>query len=395
MIVLKLNALQSVFFAVGVVYLGFLIKKAVKPLETFCIPTPVIGGLLVAFLHLFLREKGLFSFQLDTSLQMPFMMAFFASIGLGARVGILVKGGKRLFLFFTLSVLLLLLQNVLGVAGALLFGRDALLGLLTGSVSLTGGVGTGAAFGGLFERSYGFRGAVEVATAAATFGIVLGSLMGGPIARFLIQRHSLKTPRGESAESQERPEEGATGDELFRVFAYLVGALVLGTLLDGVFVKWQITLPTYISAMIIASLGVNLGELFGAKPLSPGAVESLGNLSLNVFLGMALSSLKLWQLKDLALPMVVILLLQALLMVLFALTIGFCLSGRDYDGAVMSSGLCGFGFGAMPNAVANMNSLVEKYGPAPRAFFIVPIVGAFLIDFANALVITLFVNFLR
>ena len=219
--------------------------------------------------------------------------------------------------------------------------------------------------------------------------------MGGPIARFLIQRHSLKTPRGESAQSQERPEEGATGDELFRVFAYLVGALVLGTLLDGVFVKWQITLPTYISAMIIASLGVNLGELFGAKPLSPGAVESLGNLSLNVFLGMALSSLKLWQLKDLALPMVVILLLQALLMVLFALTIGFRLSGRDYDGAVMSSGLCGFGFGAMPNAVANMNSLVEKYGPAPRAFFIVPIVGAFLIDFANALVITLFVNFLR
>ncbi|WP_027307994.1 sodium/glutamate symporter [Caloramator sp. ALD01] len=392
---LKLDMIQTVGLAVVVYYLGVYIRSKVKVLEKFCIPAPVVGGLLFAIVNLILRENGILKLTLDTTLQKPFMLVFFTTIGLTASLKLLKKGGLAVLVFFLCTVVLVLLQDTLGVLVAKAVGANPLLGLIAGSVTMVGGHGTGAAFGELFEKSYGFNGAVTAAMAAATFGLVMGSLIGGPIGRKLIVKNNLKSHASDYLDEVAITTDVVNYEEMFKTFTVIIISMSLGAVLELWFKSKNITLPSYINAMIIAAIILNIGESTGKYHINQKCADILGSIGLNVFLSMALIGLKLWELKEVAGPMLAILIVQTILMAIFAYFIVFNLNGKDYDAAVMSAGICGFGMGATPNAMANMTAICEKYGAAPKAFFVVPIVGAFLIDFTNSIIITTFANFIK
>lgn len=405
---IKLDMIQTVALAAVVLFAGYGIRRRVSFLDRFNIPAPVIGGFIFAALALALRQSGLLAMEFDTTLQSPFMIAFFTTIGLGASMALLKKGGPQVVLFWVLASTLAILQNGVGVTIATAMGVDPLIGLLSGSITMTGGHGTGAAFGKMMEEQYQLTGAVTVAMAAATFGLVSGGLIGGPIGTKLITRFGLRSGGDKSADLAKKAEnasldaeidtevagEAPTAYLLLQMLAVILVCMALGGLLS----KWLgqfVTLPGYIGAMLIAALVRNLAD--GTKMLRMEArtIDDLGTIALSLFLTMALMSLKLWELFDLAGPMLVILIAQVSMMAAFAYFVTFRFMGRDYDAAVMAGGHSGFGLGATPNAVANMNSLVERYGPAPRAYLVVPMVGAFFIDFSNAMIITTYINFLR
>lgn len=392
---LKLDMIQTVGLAVVVYYLGVFIRSKVKVLEKFCIPAPVVGGLLFAIVNLILRENGILKLTLDTTLQKPFMLVFFTTIGLTASLKLLKKGGLAVLVFFLCTVVLVLLQDTLGVLVAKAVGANPLLGLIAGSVTMVGGHGTGAAFGELFEKSYGFNGAVTAAMAAATFGLVMGSLIGGPIGRKLIVKNNLKSHASDYLDEVAITTDVVNYEEMFKTFTVIIISMSLGAVLELWFKSKNITLPSYINAMIIAAIILNIGESTGKYHINQKCADILGSIGLNVFLSMALIGLKLWELKEVAGPMLAILIVQTILMALFAYFIIFRFNGKDYDAAVMAAGTCGFGMGATPNAMANMTAISEKYGPAPKAFFVIPIVGAFLIDFTNSIIITTFANFIK
>lgn len=403
--VLKLDMIQTTALAAVVLFAGYGIRRRVGVLDRFNIPAPVVGGFLFAALALTARLTGVLQFEFDTALQAPFMIAFFTCIGLGASLGLLKVGGPQVLLFWLLASVLAAIQNGIGVGLAVAMGEHPFLGLLAGSITMTGGHGTGAAFGKLMEDQYQFTGAVTVALAAATFGLVSGGLLGGPIGTRLIRRHGLKpataavtaAPAGlehaalDSEIDTETTGEAPTAYLLLQVLTVILVCMWAGGLLS----RWlgqYVTLPGYIGAMIVAAVVRNLADASGALKISPRVVDDMGTIALSLFLAMALMSLKLWELLDLALPMLVILAAQVTMMGTFATWVTFRLMGRDYDAAVMAGGHCGFGLGATPNAVANMNSLVERFGAAPRAFLVVPMVGAFFIDFTNAIIITTYIN---
>lgn len=390
----KLDMIQTVALAIIVYYLGLWVKGKAALLEQFCIPAPVVGGLIFAILNLFLRQNNILILTLDTTLQSPFMLVFFTSIGLGASLKLIRKGGLQVVTFFIAALLLVILQNALGIIMSKLLNVSPLLGLIAGSITMTGGHGTGATWGALFEKNLGFHGATTAAMAAATFGLVSGSLIGGPIGRTLINKYKLTSKPGEFITHSKEDENIINYSELFRTFSIIVISMALGSMLEILFKKLGLTLPSYINAMIIAAIILNLGENTGKWHINIKCVDILGNIGLNIFLSMALINLQLWQLKDIAGPMLIILLAQTILMILFAYFITFKFMGKDYDAAVIASGHCGFGMGATPNGIANMEAITEKLGLAPKAFFILPIVGAFLIDFANSIVITVIVNLL-
>ncbi|MDX2119475.1 MAG: sodium/glutamate symporter [Gemmatimonadota bacterium] len=403
--VLKLDMIQTTALAAVVLFAGYGIRRRVGVLDRFNIPAPVVGGFLFAALALTARLTGVLQFEFDTALQAPFMIAFFTCIGLGASLGLLKVGGPQVLLFWLLASVLAAIQNGIGVGLAVAMGEHPFLGLLAGSITMTGGHGTGAAFGKLMEDQYQFTGAVTVALAAATFGLVSGGLLGGPIGTRLIRRHGL-TPAAAAATAApaglehaaldseidtETTGEAPTAYLLLQVLTVILVCMWAGGLLS----RWlgqYVTLPGYIGAMIVAAVVRNLADASGALKISPRVVDDMGTIALSLFLAMALMSLKLWELLDLALPMLVILAAQVTMMGTFATWVTFRLMGRDYDAAVMAGGHCGFGLGATPNAVANMNSLVERFGAAPRAFLVVPMVGAFFIDFTNAIIITTYIN---
>lgn len=404
--VLKLDMIQTTALAAVVLFAGYGIRRRIGVLDRFNIPAPVVGGFLFAALALTARLTGVLQFEFDTALQAPFMIAFFTCIGLGASLGLLKVGGPQVLLFWLLASVLAALQSGVGLGLAVAMGESPLLGLLAGSITMTGGHGTGAAFGKLMEDQYQFTGAVTVALAAATFGLVSGGLLGGPIGTRLIRRHGLKpataavtpAPAGlehaalDSEIDTETTGEAPTAYLLLQVLTVILVCMWAGGLLS----RWlgqYVTLPGYIGAMIIAAVVRNLADASGALKISPRVVDDMGTIALSLFLAMALMSLKLWELLDLALPMLVILAAQVTMMGIFATWVTFRVMGRDYDAAVMAGGHCGFGLGATPNAVANMTSLVERFGAAPRAFLVVPMVGAFFIDFTNAIIITTYINF--
>ncbi|MBX6366238.1 MAG: sodium/glutamate symporter [Gemmatimonadetes bacterium] len=399
--------IQTTALAAVVLFAGYGIRRRVAVLDRFNIPAPVVGGFLFAAAALVLRQTGVLGFQFDTTLQTPFMVAFFTSIGLGASLGLLRVGGPQVLLFWGIATLLAALQNGIGVGIARLLGVDPLLGLITGSITMTGGHGTGAAFGKLMEEQYAFPGAVTLAMAAATFGLVSGGLLGGPVGTRLIQRFRL-TPQPaappppanlEHASLDEEIDtevagEAPTAYQLLQTITIILVAMWGGSLVSGWLGRY-ITLPSYIGAMICAAIIRNVADATKLIRIEQRTVDDLGTIALALFLTMALMTLKLWELLDLALPMLAILSVQVVVMALFAIYVTYRFMGRDYDAAVMAGGHCGFGLGATPNAVANMTSLVERFGPAPRAFLVVPMVGAFFIDFTNALIITGYLNFLR
>lgn len=390
----KLDMIQTVALAIVVYYFGAWVKTKIKILDKFCIPSPVVGGLIFALLNLYLRSSEILVLTLDTTLQKPFMLVFFTTIGLGASLGLIKKGGLQVLIFFLCAFLLVVLQDTMGVMIAKAVKADPLLGLIAGSITMTGGHGTGAAFGDLFEKSYGFTGATTAAMAAATFGLVMGSIIGGPIAKKLIEKNNLKSKASDYIDESAVAEDEVSYEEMFKTLAIILISMSLGTVLEKFFTSLGITLPSYINSMIIAAIILNVGESTGKLHINYKCSDILGNIGLNVFLSMALIGLKLWELADVAGPMLVILIGQTILMATIAAFVTFKFCGKDYDAAVLAAGHCGFGMGATPNGMANMNVIVEKFGAAPKAYFVLPIVGAFLIDFANSIVITTFVNLL-
>jgi ESS family glutamate:Na+ symporter len=408
---IKLDMIQTVALAAVVLFAGYGIRRRVGFLDRFNIPAPVIGGFIFAALALVLRQSGLLAMEFDTTLQSPFMIAFFTTIGLGASLALLKKGGPQVILFWLLASLLAVLQSGVGAAIASAMGIDPLIGLISGSITMTGGHGTGAAFGKMMEENYQLTGAVTVAMAAATFGLVSGGLIGGPLGTRLITQFKLRAGGGTGSAGSalaataenasldaeidtETAGEAPTAYLLLQMLALILVCMALGGMLS----KWLgqfVTLPGYIGAMLVAAAVRNLADGTRLVRIEARTIDDIGTIALALFLTMALMSLKLWELLDLAGPMVVILVAQVAMMAAFAYFITYRVMGRDYDAAVMAGGHCGFGLGATPSAVANMNSLTERYGPAPRAYLVLPMVGAFFIDFSNAVIITTYINFLR
>jgi ESS family glutamate:Na+ symporter len=406
-VTISLDMVQTLALAAVVLFAGYGIRRRVGVLDRYNIPAPVVGGFLFAILALVLRVTGLVGFQFNATLQTPLMIAFFTSIGLGASLSLLKIGGPQVLLFWGLASTLAFVQDALGVAVAKGLGVNPFLGLIAGSITMTGGHGTGAAFGKLLDQQYGLTGGVTLAMAAATFGLVSGGIIGGPIGTNLIKRFKPRhaTPvsghdaaaeiaRHESLDEEidtEPPGEGATAYNLLKILTVVLVAMWAGSVLSAWLGRF-ITLPAYIGAMIVAAVLRNGADLLKFVKIEQRVVDDVGTIALNLFLAMALMTLNLVELKDLALPMLAILLAQVMLMGIFAYFITFRVMGRDYDAAVMAGGHCGFGMGATPNAVANMEALTEKFGPAPRAFLVLPMVGAFFIDFTNAIIITGFIN---
>ncbi|HEJ9551317.1 TPA: sodium/glutamate symporter [Proteus mirabilis] len=390
-----LDVYGTLVAATLVLLLGRKLVKSVPFLERYTIPEPVAGGLLVAALLLALKSFMDWEISFDLSLKDPLMLAFFATIGLNANLASLKAGGKALFIFVFVVVGLLLVQNTVGIALAEMLGLDPLMGLLAGSITLSGGHGTGVAWGKTFVESYGFMSASEVAMACATFGLVLGGLIGGPVARYLIR--NIPTP-GAGSDDHEMPtafEKPATGRMitsmvLLETIAMISICLMAGTFLSQLLEGTAFSLPTFVCVLFIGVILSNSLSMLGFYRVFDRAVSVLGNVSLSLFLAMALMSLKLWELASLAIPMLVILGVQAAVMALYAIFVTFRVMGKNYDAAILAAGHCGFGLGATPTAIANMQAVTDRFGPSHLAFLVVPMVGAFFIDIVNAIVIKLY-----
>lgn len=408
--VFAINAIHTLAFAGVVLFAGYGIRRRLGWLARLNIPAPVIGGLVVSIAMTIGYARGHVPFTFDTTLRDPLMIAFFTSVGFGASVGLLRRGGPLVVWFLAASAAFTILQNVLGVAVARLLGQPPLFGVLAGSVTLAGGPATGLAFAPLFEQA-GVGGAETIAVAAAMAGIVTGGLLGGPVGTWLIE-HRLR--RGEKpggghedlvaqhvVESALPGSAEAPGSEdreayaLLKATALLLFAMWVGAGISDWLTGMGVILPRYIGAMLAAIALRNLDEVTGWFGISQAIIDDLGTVALAFFIAMALMTLKLWQLAGLALPLALLLVVQVLFVAAVAPPIIFRLMGRDYDAAVMSSGFIGFMLGTTANAMANMEALSERYGPAPRAFLVVPMVGAFFIDVVNNVVITTFLNIYR
>ncbi|MCB2355459.1 sodium/glutamate symporter [Clostridium estertheticum] len=397
---LKLDMVQAASLAVVVLFIGQQIKNKLTFLDRYCIPAPVIGGLIFAIITLILKMSNLLIFDMDITLQKLFMTVFFTTIGLTASLKLLKKGGKGVLIFLGISVILCVLQDITGVTLAKMFGLNPLIGLSTASVPMVGGHGTAGAFGPIFEKA-GAIGATTVALASATFGLVMGSIIGGPIGKRLIEKNNLSYPmkinsnaHDQLLENEESNEKPLRHDNFMGAATQILLAMGLGTIISIVLEETGMTFPSYIGAMFAAAIIRNISDCTNSFKVHSEEVDIIGEVSLSLFLTMALMGLKLWQLSALALPLIVMLLAQTILTGLFCYFVTFNIMGRDYDAAVIVSGNCGFGMGATPNAMANMGAMTTKYGTSLKAFFIVPLVGSLFIDFCNAGVITTFMNFL-
>jgi len=397
--VFNLDVVQTLALAVLVLLLGQGIKKKVDFLERFCIPAPVIGGLIFAIFILVFKQTDVLTLEMDMTLKTLFMTAFFTTVGFTASFKLLKKGGLQVVVFLLLATVLVILQNVVGVSLAKVFKINPLIGLSTGSVPMTGGHGTSGAFAPLFEKA-GAVGATTVAMASATFGLIMGSMIGGPLGKRLIEKNNLLDSKdkkdnialAEAAIAEVSTFKGLNSASFMAGASQIILAMGLGTILSMLLQKTGMTFPPYIGAMFAAAIIRNVSDFTGIYKVYGEEIDIIGNSSLSIFLAMALMGLKLWQLADLAGPLIVMLLAQAVLMGLFAYFVTYNVMGRDYEAAVMACGHCGFGMGATPNAMANMDALSSKFGPAPRAFFILPLIGSLFIDFFNAGIITFFMN---
>ena len=387
---------QTIAVAVVVLILGAFLKRKISFLEKFCIPAPVIGGLIFAIFTLICYSTGILEIDFDDTLKEVCMVFFFTSVGFQANLKVLKSGGKPLVIFLVLVIVLIITQNFTAIGLANLLGLDSLTGMTTGSIPMVGGHGTAGAFGPVLE-DFGISGATTVCTAAATFGLVAGSLMGDPIGNRLIKKHNLlETIKND--DDTLLVEEEEKHERHFSMYApavfQLIIAVGIGTIFSKLLSLTGMTFPIYIGAMIAAAIMRNIGEYTGKITIHMGEINDLGGICLSLFLGIAMITLKLWQLADLALPLIILLAGQVALMFLFSYIVVFNVMGRNYDAAVLVAGTCGFGMGATPNAMANMQAICEKYGPSVKAYLIIPIVGSLFADFLNSLTITFFINLL-
>lgn len=391
---ISLDMYQTLGMAVAVLFLGAFLKKRIKFLETFCIPSPVVGGLIFAIVSCILYATGILEISFDETLKNVCMVIFFTSVGFQANLKVLKSGGLSLVVFLVCVIVLIISQNLVSVGLAKLVGVCPLIGLSTGSIPMVGGHGTAGAFGPVLE-DLGISGASTLCTAAATFGLVAGSLMGGPIGRRLILKHDLlKTAVMEDdATLVEDEKKHKRSVSMYAPATYQIAiAMGLGTIVSWALSKTGMTFPIYIGAMIVAAAMRNISEHTNLFNVNMGEINDIGGICLSLFLGIAMITLKLWQLASLALPLLILLAGQVALMFVFTYFVLFNVMGRNYDAAVLAAGTCGFGMGATPNAMANMQALTEKYVPSVKAYLLVPIIGSMFADFLNSLTITFFIN---
>ena len=393
---IQIDMYQTLAVSVLVLVLGQFLKKKINFLEKFCIPAPVIGGLLFAVLTCVCYSLGIAEFTFDDTLREVCMVFFFTSVGFQANLKVLKSGGKSLFIFLGLVVVLIVAQNFLALGVSKVLHLDPLVGLCTGSIPMVGGHGTAGAFGPVLE-DFDVQGATTICTAAATFGLIAGSLIGGPIGKRLIEKRNLLDTAVAEDDSilveDEKKHERHTNMYAAAVFQLII-AVGIGTIISEFLTKTGLTFPIYIGAMIAAAVIRNIGEYSGKFDIYMGEINNLGGICLSLFLGMAMITLKLWQLAELALPLIILLSAQLILMMLFTYFVVFNVMGRDYDAAVLSAGTCGFGMGATPNAMANMQAICDRYVPSVKAYLIIPLIGSLFADFLNSLVITFFINIL-
>lgn len=391
---IQIDMYQTLALSVVVLMLGQFLKQKINFLEKFCIPSPVVGGLIFSVLTCILYSTGVVEFTFDDTLREVCMIFFFTSVGFQANLKVLKSGGKALAIFLGLVIALIFMQNLLAVGVSHLIGLDSLVGLCTGSIPMVGGHGTAGAFGPVLE-DFNVQGATTICTAAATFGLVAGSLIGGPIGKRLIEKkHLLDTIVTEDDSlliEEEKKHERHSNMYAAAVFQ-LILAVGLGTIISELLTKTGLTFPIYIGAMIVAAIIRNVGEYSGKFDIYMGEINNLGGICLSLFLGIAMITLKLWQLAELALPLMILLGAQLLLIFLYTYFVVFRVMGKDYDAAVLAAGTCGFGMGATPNAMANMQVLCDRYAPSVKAYLLVPLIGSLFADFINSLVITLFIN---
>ena len=391
---IQIDMYQTLALSVVVLMLGQFLKQKINFLEKFCIPSPVVGGLIFSVLTCILYSTGVVEFTFDDTLREVCMVFFFTSVGFQANLKVLKSGGKALAIFLGLVIALIFMQNLLAVGVSHLIGLDSLVGLCTGSIPMVGGHGTAGAFGPVLE-DFNVQGATTICTAAATFGLVAGSLIGGPIGKRLIEKkHLLDTIVTEDDSllvEEEKKHERHSNMYAAAVFQ-LILAVGLGTIISELLTKTGLTFPIYIGAMIVAAIIRNVGEYSGKFDNYMGEINNLGGICLSLFLGIAMITLKLWQLAELALPLMILLGAQLLLIFLYTYFVVFRVMGKDYDAAVLAAGTCGFGMGATPNAMANMQVLCDRYAPSVKAYLLVPLIGSLFADFINSLVITLFIN---
>lgn len=393
---IQLDMYQTLAAAVVVLMLGTFLKKRIHFLEKFCIPSPVIGGILFAILTCICFETGIAEFSFNDTLKEVCMVFFFTSVGFQANLKVLKKGGKSLAVFLGLVIILILAQNLLAVGLSKLLGLNSLIGMCTGSIPMVGGHGTAGAFGPVLE-DFNISGATTICTAAATFGLIAGSLIGGPLSKRLIEKKNLLATAVAEDDSllveDEKKHERHTNMYAAAVFQLII-AIGLGTIISWMLTQTGLTFPIYIGAMIAAALIRNIVEYTGRYTIHMGEINDLGGICLSLFLGMAMITLKLWELASLALPLIILLTAQLVLISIFTYFIEFNIMGRDYDAAILVAGTCGFGMGATPNAMANMQAVCDKYAPSVKAYLLIPLVGSLFADFLNSLVITFFINIL-
>lgn len=405
------NAFYTLIAAVIVLLLGRLLVNKIDFLKRYNIPEPVAGGLVAAIVSLLVNQFWGYSITTSSALQTSFMLIFFASIGLSANFTKLRQGGIGLIIFLIAISTFIVVQNFVGISLATLLGIDPLIGLIAGSVTLTGGHGTAGAWGEIFETQYGIQGALALGMASATFGLIIGGLIGGPLAKTLINRHQLAVPRTEE-QIEKRDNTPAdhnsnefipfeyphqvrliTADNAITTLGLFAACLAFAEFMTGVAKGTMFELPTFVWALAGGVILRNVLESIFKVNIFDRAIDVFGNASLSLYLAMALLSLKLWQLADLAGPLMVILGAQTLTMALYAAFVTFRLMGKNYDAAVLAAGHCGFGMGATPTAVANMQAITNMYGPSYKAFLIVPLCGAFFVDLINVAVIQSILKF--
>lgn len=393
---LDFGPVQTLGFAVLVLYIGVFLVARLQFLSNNNIPVPVVGGFLFALVASLLLGQFNIRFGFDMSMKEPMMLAFFSCVGLGADMRMLSRGGKQLLLFIITCLLYLIVQDGIGLATALSLDMHPLVGLLSGSITLSGGHATGAAYAQQFSESSNIAGAMELAMAVSTFGLILGGIIGGPVAGRLIKKHKIQLPRktpGKHGIVLQHDNSNYTPvdeDNFLLAFFYVLLCIILGKLIAAWFAANVMTLPDIVWCMFV---GVVIGNITLHDSLPKAhqpSVDLIGNIALSLFLVMALMSLNLWGMLGMAGPLLILLGTQLMGMVLFASYITWQIMGKDYNAAVIAGGHCGFGLGATPTAVANMSALTKRFGPAPQAFIVVPLMGAFFIDLLNAIVIQVY-----
>ena len=389
---ISFDILQTVGIAVIVFLIGRYIKNRIKFFQKYFIPASVIGGLLFSLLVFLGVKTNIFTIELTNTLQDFFMNIFFTCTGFTCSIKILKKSGKLGFILAIVAVAFLFVQNIVGVLLAGLFGINKLLGIAMGSISMSGGVGSGAAFGPMLEK-FGAEGGTTVGVAAATFGLLLGSIVGGPVARKLIIKYKLKSNSDQIEENKEE-KIYLNSKSIFNSVLIVIVAALLGTYISKLLNLTKITFPYYVGCLFGGAIIRNIADLKYLK-ISMVEIDIIGEIALNLFLSMALMTLNISKLMSLAVPMLVILIMQALVMIVWAYYITFVAMGKNYDAAVMAAGHCGIGLGQTPNAMANMSAIIEENGPAPTAWFVLPVITVIFINICNPLVITFFINLFK